>query len=103
MAKTTTDKSLTHVSIALANDATPEPRNLTEVLRRALIERPGEAGALGMTWIAREAAERHAAQFCQARPVVCVASANGDYHARVYELPGEMWGVVLWYDLDLVD
>ena len=103
MAKFTTNRSLTYVSIALANDASrevlPEPRNLTEVLQRALIERPGEAGALGMTWIAREDGERQAAQFCQARPVDCVASANGDYHARVYELAGGRWGVVLWYDM----
>jgi hypothetical protein len=102
MTESTTDKSLTYVSIALANDASqevsPEPRNLTEVLRRALIEHPGEAGALGMTWIAREAAERQAAQFCQASPVDCVASARGDYRARVYGLLGDRWGVVVWYD-----
>jgi hypothetical protein len=102
MAKSTTDKSLTYVSIALANDVTqessPNQRNITEVLRRALIERPSESGALGMTWIAREAAERQAAQFCQARPVDCVASAKGDYRARVYELPDDRWGVVVWYD-----
>jgi hypothetical protein len=102
MAKSTTDKSLTYVSVALANDVTqevsPELRNLTEVLRRALIERPGEAGALGTTWSTREDGERQAAHFCQARPVDCVASARGDYHARVYELLGDRWGVVVWYD-----
>ena len=103
MAKFTTDTSLTYVSIALANEVTQEvlaePRNLTEVLRRTLIERPGEAGALGMTWIAREDGERQAAQFCRARPVDCVASAKGEYHARVYELAGGRWGVVVWYTL----
>jgi hypothetical protein len=101
MAKSTTVKSLTYASFGLADDFTlevpPEPTNLTEVLRQALIERPGEAGALGTTWMAREAAERQAAQFCQARPVDLVASARGDYHARVYELPGDRWGVVVWY------
>jgi hypothetical protein len=73
MANSTTDKSLIHVSFGLANDVTlevpPEPTNLTEVLRRALIERPGEAGALGATWTACEGAQRQAAQFCLARPV----------------------------------
>jgi hypothetical protein len=102
MGKSTTDKLLTHVSFTLANDAThevsPKPTSLTEVLRRALIERPGEAGALGNTWIARAAAERQAAQFCLARPADCVASAKGDYRACVYELPGDCWGVVVWYD-----
>jgi hypothetical protein len=102
MAKFTTDKSLTYVSIALANEVTQEvlaePRNLTEVLRRALIVRPGEAGALGSTWSTREDAERQAAQFCRVRPVDCVASAKGDYRARVYELSGGRWGVVVWYD-----
>jgi hypothetical protein len=101
MANSMTVKSITHVNIALSNDVTqevsPEPRNLTEVLRRALIDRPNEAGALGSTWTAREDGERQAAQFCQARPAECVASAKGDYHARVYELPGDRWGVVVWY------
>jgi hypothetical protein len=103
MAKSTTDKSVvTYASFALANDVTqevpPEPRNLTEVLRRALIERPGESGALGSTWVTREVAERQAVQFCQARPADCVASAKGNYRARVYELLGGRWGVVVWYD-----
>jgi hypothetical protein len=102
MAKSMTDKSLTYVSIALANDASgevsPEPRSLTEVLRRALIERPGKAGALGSTWVTREDGEREARQFCQARPADCVASAKGNYCARVYELLGGRWGVVVWYD-----
>jgi hypothetical protein len=103
MATFKTDKSLTYVSIGLANDVTqevsPEPMSLTEGLRRALIERPGEAGALGMTWIARKAAERQAAQFCRARPGDCVASARGKYRARVYELANDRWGVVVWYDM----
>jgi hypothetical protein len=101
MAKSTTGKSPIFASFDLADDFTqemlPEPRNLTEVLRRALIGRPGEAGALGVTWITRGAAERQAAQFCQARPMDCVASALGDYHARVYELADDGWGVVVWY------
>jgi hypothetical protein len=103
MAKSTTDQSLTYISIALAKDASgevpPEPMSLTEALRRALIERPGEAGALGSTWTAREAAERQAGQFCQARPADCVASAKGEYRARVYELADDRWGVVVWYTL----
>jgi hypothetical protein len=102
MANSTTDKSITHVNTAPSNDVThevsPKPMSLTEVLRRALIEHPNEAGALGSTWTTREAALRQAAHFCQARPVDCVTSANGGYHALVYELPGEMWGVVVWYD-----
>jgi hypothetical protein len=102
MANFMTDKSITHIGIALPNEAPQEKRpelgSVTEILRRALIERPGEGGAFGNTWVNREAAIRQAAQFCQARPMDCVASANGDYHARVYELPGEMWGVVVWYD-----
>jgi hypothetical protein len=101
VANSMTDKSITHVNTALSNDVThevsPKPTSLTEVLRRALIEHPNEAGALGWTWTAREAAVREATQFCQARPVDCVASANGDYHAREYEFPGEIWGVVVWY------
>ena len=103
MTKSTTDKSLTYVSVALANEVTQEvlaePRHLTEVLRRALIERPGEAGALGSTWSTREDGERQAAQFCRARPVDCVASAKGNFHARVYELADDRWGVVVWYTL----
>jgi hypothetical protein len=103
MAKATTGKSLTHVNIVLANDAMPEllpePTSVTEVLRLALIERPGEAGALGSTWIVRDVAERQAAHFCGARPSDSVASATGDYHARVYELPGGMWNVVVWYEM----
>jgi hypothetical protein len=95
------DKSLTKVSIGLSNDVThevsPEPTSLTEVLRLALIDQPGEAGALGITWKVRESAGRQAAQFCRARSVDCVASANGDYHARVYDLPGDRWGVIVWY------
>ncbi len=102
MTKFMTDKSITHFGSALANDVTEElstePRNLTEVLRRALIDRRGDAGALGMTWMARDLAERQAALFCDARPRDCVASATGDYHARVYELPADGWGVVVWYD-----
>jgi hypothetical protein len=101
MAKIKTDKLLTDVGVASANDASREvpmePKNLTEVLRRALIEHPGAAGALGNTWVTREAAERQAAQFCQASPADCVASAMGIYHARVYELPDEILGVVVWY------
>jgi hypothetical protein len=102
MTKFTTDKSITHFGSALENDVTKkfstEPRNLTEVLRRTLIDRRGEAGALGMTWMARDLAEQQAAQFCDARPRDCVASATGDYHARVYELPSGRWGIVVWYD-----
>jgi hypothetical protein len=102
MANFMIDKSSTDIGIALPNEAPqeklPELGSVTEILRRALIERPGEGGALGTTWKVREPAERQAAQFCRARPVDCVASANGDYHARVYELPGEKWGVVVWYD-----
>jgi hypothetical protein len=103
MAKSTTDNSITRVSIARANDAMGERAsefwNLTEVLRRALIAHPGQAGALGDTWTARGGAERQAAQFCHARPGDCVASAEGDYYARIYELPGDRWGVVVWYDM----
>ena len=103
MAKFTTDKSISHGTFALATYTThqvsPKSTSLTEVLRRSLIEHPGEAGALGITWMAREAAERQAAQFCQARPVDCIASAKGDYRARVYELANDQWGVVVWYDV----
>jgi hypothetical protein len=103
MAKFTTDKSLTYVSIALAHGASQEvllkPSNLTEVLRRALIVRPGEAGALGTTWIVREVAERQAARFCQARPVVPRRRRDTVHRARVYELPGDRWGVVVWYEM----
>jgi hypothetical protein len=85
------------------NDVTPEPlpepRNLTEVLRQALIERPGEAGALGMTAEAREVAERQAAQFCKARSEDYVASAMGEFRACVYEMADDRWGVVVWYAL----
>ena len=103
MAKFTTDASRTYVSIVLEIEVTQEvstePRDLTEVLRRALIEHPGEAGALGSTWSTREDGERQAAQFCRARPVDCVASAKGNYYARVYELADDRWGVAVWYDM----
>jgi hypothetical protein len=98
MTNSTTDKSITHVSIGLTNDITrkvsPAPTNLTQALRRALIEQPG---ALGVTWISRRDSEHEAAKFCQASPADCAASAKGDYHARVFELPGDRWGVVVWY------
>ena len=102
MANATTNKSLTYVGIAPANGVTQEmrrePRNLTKALRRALIEHPGAAGALGSTGATSEDGERQAAQFCQARPADCVASVKGDFRARVYELPGGRWGVVVWFD-----
>jgi hypothetical protein len=98
--KSTTDPPFTFESIARARRLTREPshsRNLTEELRRALIERPGEAGALGMTAITREVAERQATQFCQVRSADCVASAVGEFRARVYELADDGWGVVVWF------
>jgi hypothetical protein len=101
VAKSVTKNSITHIGVALPYDSTQdvslEPMNLTETLRRALIERPGEAGALGSTWSNRDDCERQAAQFCEARPAACVSSAKGDYCARVYELPGDLWGIVVWY------
>ena len=103
MDKSTINQSLTYVGSTLASDGTHEvslqPASVTEVLRRALIERPGEAGALGCIWTAREEADRLATQFCRASPSDSVASASGEYHARVYELPGDRWGVVVWYDM----
>jgi hypothetical protein len=103
MTKSTTDESLTFEGISLGRGATREPPsdsiNLTKVLRQALIERPGESGALGMTLTSREEGERQAAQFCQARSVDCVASAVGKFRARVYELADDRWGVVVWYDM----
>ena len=102
MDKSTNYQSLTPASSTLASDGThemsPKSASVTEALRRALIERPGEAGALGCTWTLREDADRLATRFCRASPSDSVASASGEYHARVYELPGDRWGVVVWYD-----
>jgi hypothetical protein len=103
MTKSTTNESLTFEGITLGRVATREPpsdsRNLTEDLRRALIERPNESGALGMTLTSREEGERQAAQFCRVRPDDIIANANGAFRARVYELADDRWGVVVWYAL----
>ena len=73
---------------------TPSP---TKELCRALREFPGEAGALGVTWNTRKEAETHAIQFCDAACAYDVESSTGEYHARVFELVGGRWGVVVWY------
>jgi hypothetical protein len=102
MTKFTTDELFTFESIARARSATREPpsdsSNLSKVLRRTLIERPGESGALGMTLTSREEGERNAAQFCRVRPDGIITNANGAFRARVYELADDRWGIVVWYD-----
>jgi hypothetical protein len=68
-----------------------EPMNLTAELRHALIACPGE------TWPSFALANDQATEFCRLSPSHVVASAQGVFRARVYELPGDRWAVAVWY------
>jgi hypothetical protein len=74
-----------------------EPMNLTAELRHALIACPGETGAFGATWPSFALANDQATEFCRLSPSHVVASAQGVFRARVYELPGDRWAVAVWY------